>query len=303
MLYFDNLPIVNYGSDKIRDIFKNVVITNFPADDWYDIYQLNENQTLYDVSLELYDSVDYWWLLAIINNIKDVHYDTYINNETLQSLAKDIQVLEFTNTLSDYLIFPQDTYIHYVDGGVTISGEVIRKYILDDKYLLDIRLDDINSIFPSTFVATLSTSRLENITVGELLSENFIYRQDFVDSNGYKCGYARGYCVDSTSIGGNIFKISDDIFRVTGSTFSSNDKILTASTLLKMDYETVSTTYTVSSSYIMNTFSLQSPEEYENLYLERYDELEEINNKKRIIKTFKKEHKDLIINQFLNKLK
>jgi len=333
MLYFDNLPIVDYGSDKIRDIFKNVVITNFPADDWYDVYQLNENQTLYSVSLELYDTVDYWWLLAIINNISDVHYDTFINSDIIQELAKDTQVLEFTNGLSDYLIFPQDTSITYLiptsvttfalnpDGSpmlnphgsptenppsfiyTEVSGEVIRKYISEGKYLLDVRLDDSSITFPSTFTATLSSNRLESVVVNTPLTRNSIYRQDFVDDNGYKFDFARGYCVETLNDGGKLFKINDNPFRVTGSTFSSGTKTLTASTLLKMDYETTSTSHTISSSAIINTFNLQSPEEYENLYLDRYDEIEEINNRKRIIKTFKKEHKDLIINQFLNKFK
>lgn len=306
MLYFDSLPIIEYGVDKIRDIFKNVVITNSPSDDWYNVYQLSDNETLYDVSLKLYGTVDYWWLLAIINNIKDIHYDIYMNDNMLQKLSKDTQVLSFTDTVSDYLIFPQETMIYCSSSTGTISGEVIKKYIENGKYLLDVRLSDVERPFPSSFTATLSSERVQDIVVTNVdsyLLGSWVYRQDFSDEDGYVRLFARGYCVERRSAGGTMYRISDVKFEPTGATISLNNIELTASPLYQMDYLAEVVSFTISSAAMVKTFSLETPVEYSNLYLDRYDALEEINNGKRMIRTFKPEHKDTIVTQFLNKLK
>jgi hypothetical protein len=306
MAYFENLPILDYEGNKIRDIFKNVVITNTPSDDWYNVYQLNDNETLYDVSLKLYGTVDYWWLLAIINGVNDLHYDIYMNDNMIQKLAKDTQILSFSNTISDYLIFPQETLIYCSTSTGTISGEVTKKYIENGKYLLEVRLSDVEKPFPSSFTGILSSERVQDIAITNedafSLGE-WVYRQDFLDEDGYVRLFARGYCVNKRPDSGTMYRISDVKFELTGATILVNNLELTASPLYQMDYLAEVVSFTISSANVINEFQLEIPEEYVNSYLDRYDELEEINNRRRVIRVFKPEHRDTIITQFTNKLK
>lgn len=315
MEYFENLPIVDYGSDKIRDIFKKIVIENDTTDDWYEIYEMKDNDTLESISYRKYGSERYWWILALLNGFQDTHYDIPTHDGILLNLARDLQVLTFTNT-EDYIMFPIPTNIFYVSGGETISGEILRKYNENNSFYVDVRLDDPNKKFEHNVTISTTSSRLNRITYGGTDAKSLsaqigkYFRQDYIDpdNNDTIKDFARAMIVkyinneDSTheiyvkKTNDNPFYPHNTSLIVNGSNCLATTLSLVADTV--SDIGTLISYSTVTDFKLMYTTStlVDIGDVYYNLFMERYDALEVINNEKRIIRIFKPEYKNKIFN-------
>ena len=304
MFYFNSLPIIDYNSDKMRDIFKRIVITNELTNDWFDIYRMNDEQTLHDVSFELYGTISYWWMLCLINNIKDYHYDAIIQNDVLQKLAQDLQVLELTS-LKDYILVPINTNISATVSGNSIRGEILDKYILNDKYYIDVRLDDITQKFPDSITVNIDTEKIAKVTVSRssLYNVGDLVRQDFTTIGGSIEGFCRGYIVQKEFNDLYIFKTKITDFYPTGTTLTINDKETVTSRLVLVGKKLPSNVYADVISHLNVTqFDIENSEEYRLNYLDRYDKLEEINNNASVIRVIKKQYLNNLQNAVLEQL-
>ena len=66
---------------KIRDGLKNDVTL-------FDKYQVHAGETPELVSQRLYESVDYYWVILLINNIKDRYYEWPLSEQAFEEFVK-----------------------------------------------------------------------------------------------------------------------------------------------------------------------------------------------------------------------
>lgn len=75
---------INYDGDFCRDIFRIFRFQNNGLDNnILENYSIKDGETLQSISLELYDSQDYWFVIAIVNNIEDPFYNFPRNIQSL----------------------------------------------------------------------------------------------------------------------------------------------------------------------------------------------------------------------------
>lgn len=200
MAYFNRLPIGTYNNNKNIDLHKKLVLAKPLEQDWIMSYDLKDGETLLDVSYNLYNTVDYWWLLSLINSFDDVHYDTFIKDDILQKLAKQLQVIELASQF-DYILFPPNCKVEYDVQGKTYTGTVIRKYIFNvagegGKFLLDVLLDDINVPMPSALNLRIINTTLCKLNVVEdsVYNNGDLVRQDLFENDKLE-EFARGVII------------------------------------------------------------------------------------------------------------
>lgn len=90
MRYFELLPKLQYGDLTIRNIFNKYILDN-PLEDRY-LYTktLREHETLESVAYDEYSDPELWWVLVIINDIRDVIFDLPVPDEALQAIARQM---------------------------------------------------------------------------------------------------------------------------------------------------------------------------------------------------------------------
>lgn len=90
MKYFRLLPTINYGDAVLRNIFNKYILTS-PIENKYLFTRiLNEHETLKDIAYDEYGDPELWWVLAIINDIRDIIFDLPLDDDTLQNIARDM---------------------------------------------------------------------------------------------------------------------------------------------------------------------------------------------------------------------
>lgn len=302
MFYFNSLPIINYSGDTMRDIFKRIVIKSELDNDWFDVYRMNEEETLHDVSYKLYNTINYWWLLCLINNIRDYHYDAVIPTEILQKLAQDLQVLELTS-LKDYILIPRYAEIEMINN-YDVRGTILDKYFLNEKYYVDVRLDSIENKFPQTSNVKLSTERIAKLSLSSSSIYNIgdIVRQDFATSTDSIEGFCRGHIVWKDYNDIYIYKTKLTDFKVTGTVDTIANKETTASKLILIGRTVLGVNADILETTNVTDFEINNSAEYKLNFLDRYDRLETINNANSIIKVIKKEHVTRLQNLILSQL-
>lgn len=94
MKYFDLLPIINHADNQVRNIF-NKYILNFPLEEKF-LYTklLTEHETLWSIANEEYGDSELYWVLVIINDIRDIIFDLPLPDEVLQTIAKQMTIDE-----------------------------------------------------------------------------------------------------------------------------------------------------------------------------------------------------------------
>lgn len=76
---FTNLfPEVTYDRDEVSfpilDIWNNIRLFTFPKDSertMFVYYKVQSNDTLYSISRGFYNTIEYWWLIPLINDSED----------------------------------------------------------------------------------------------------------------------------------------------------------------------------------------------------------------------------------------
>jgi len=92
MKYFELLPKIFNGDFQIRNIFNKYILT-FPLEDRY-LYTktMLDNDTLESVAFEEYSDAELYWVLVIINDIRDMIWDLPVPDEVLQTIAKQMTI-------------------------------------------------------------------------------------------------------------------------------------------------------------------------------------------------------------------
>jgi hypothetical protein len=88
ILNFDTRPINGYVADDYFTLnFEkiNAYVLSCPKD-WFDWYQLQDNDKLEKVSLDIYGDADYWDILLVINK-KNALFDMPYDYDTLLNMA------------------------------------------------------------------------------------------------------------------------------------------------------------------------------------------------------------------------
>ncbi len=91
-LYFENLPVISYNFTdtneviKMKNIFYQLSI-EIDFQKYTKFYRINGIMRIDTISQELYGSTDYWWVIALINNINDIIFDLPVDDNILRKIA------------------------------------------------------------------------------------------------------------------------------------------------------------------------------------------------------------------------
>ena len=96
MKYFTLLPKITYDNDlySIRNLSYKYYFSENIDDKYLTTYKISDNESLESICFKLYNDTSIWWLIAILNDIRDVIFDMPLNEDSLQNLCRNISVDE-----------------------------------------------------------------------------------------------------------------------------------------------------------------------------------------------------------------
>ena len=93
-MLFKNYPQITYkiGNKDITlvDIFKNVSFTNVENNNAFDDYYIQDGETPESVSLKIYGTTSYAWLVLLVNGILDIKKDWFISASEFDARTENI---------------------------------------------------------------------------------------------------------------------------------------------------------------------------------------------------------------------
>jgi hypothetical protein len=92
MKYFDLFPKIMHGDFQVRNIFNKYILTTPLEDKYLYIKTLGEHDTLESVAFEEYGDSSLFWVLVIINDIRDMIFDLPLPDEVLQIIARNMTI-------------------------------------------------------------------------------------------------------------------------------------------------------------------------------------------------------------------
>lgn len=103
MKFFELLPRITYDSQyDIRNLFYKYYFPNDIDPIYLTTYRISDGESLESISHELYEDSSLWWLLAILNDIRDVIFDLPLDEDAIQEMAKDLSTINLVLDLSLY---------------------------------------------------------------------------------------------------------------------------------------------------------------------------------------------------------
>lgn len=106
---FTNVQPIN---TTLANIFEKIdLIVDFKKDVLnFDPYTVKESERIENISYNKYDTVDYWWLIALVNNIKNVITDWPLPHDQLVAIAENLYNTEGNYSKSTYydLVFERN---------------------------------------------------------------------------------------------------------------------------------------------------------------------------------------------------
>ena len=95
MEYFNFLPKITYDNIyTIRNLFYKYYFSETIPSEYLYSYILADGESLESISFDVYNDINYWWLLAIINDIRDIIFELPLQTEVLQKIATDQSTIE-----------------------------------------------------------------------------------------------------------------------------------------------------------------------------------------------------------------
>lgn len=94
MQHFENLPTITYTPSNVdstasmKNIFNTLEFT-INNNNFVELYVIEGIKRLDSISFELYDTTEYWWILAKLNSINNIIYDLPIDEGVLRNVATD----------------------------------------------------------------------------------------------------------------------------------------------------------------------------------------------------------------------
>ena len=109
MKYFTLLPKIEYGNGiKARNLNWKYYFETEIDPSYLTTYRIADGENLESICYELYKDTTLWWLICILNGIRDVIFDLPITEEALQRFASDLasesydEVTEENDWLTEY---------------------------------------------------------------------------------------------------------------------------------------------------------------------------------------------------------
>jgi hypothetical protein len=115
MNYFENIPEIYYKITdanfvaKIRNIFYKYELT-LKGINLFEYYTITSVKRIDQISYDLYGTTDYWWIIAILNDIIDIIFDLPIQDTYLYKLAREyVKEREITDNKTYFTRFDKLT--------------------------------------------------------------------------------------------------------------------------------------------------------------------------------------------------
>ena len=97
MAYFQQFPKLQYdlkgdgNVNVVPDIFRRIKLKNKVRDNLVllDKYDLTDGEKPEDVAFKIYGSVDYYWVVLLVNNVVDRYYDWPMGFQEFEEFVKD----------------------------------------------------------------------------------------------------------------------------------------------------------------------------------------------------------------------
>ena len=92
-LKFSNLQPVKV---TVKNLFEQyAVLDRYKRDGAsFFLYNIEDNERLENISYKFYNTVDYWWIIAVFNNIKNPFFDTVLSEEQIITFSKILEERE-----------------------------------------------------------------------------------------------------------------------------------------------------------------------------------------------------------------
>jgi hypothetical protein len=92
MKYFDLFPKMMHGDFQARNIFNKYILTTPLENKYLYTHTLLEHDTLESVAFEEYADSSLFWVLVIINDIRDMIFDLPLPDDVLQTIARQMTI-------------------------------------------------------------------------------------------------------------------------------------------------------------------------------------------------------------------
>ena len=118
---YEQLPKLEYNGVSISDITVNFRLTKLTDNlsNYYTDVDIPEGSTPENVSLDVYGTTDYWWLILIANDVIDPFYDWLMRESEVEAYAnklydnvndihhwEDVEYNEYTENNVDETLTP-----------------------------------------------------------------------------------------------------------------------------------------------------------------------------------------------------
>ena len=139
MAYFEKFPKILYDIDNtknfklVTDILRRVKVREAIKDNavLFDKYDVDSGDTPETVSYKIYGSVRYYYVILLLNNIKDRYYDWPLSYQAFESYVKDkyanpsgIHHYEITQSSGTTTSNGPDDYDYLIEVNSTQPGAV-----------------------------------------------------------------------------------------------------------------------------------------------------------------------------------
>ncbi len=103
MKYFELLPIIYHGDFQVRDIYNKYHLEDTIDEEYLYTHIMLEHETLESIAFDEYGDSELYWVLVIINDIRDMIFDLPLPDDVLQTIAR--QMTEDTEGYLDLEVF------------------------------------------------------------------------------------------------------------------------------------------------------------------------------------------------------
>lgn len=195
-MYFNKLGTTEYNGITIPDFLRRVSVTgNVSVSNLVDQYTIIEGESPESLSFNYYGTVDYYWTIMILNNIKSRYFDWPLSSQDLGSYITN----KHGNKSALFFAESQlDNYVNLCDSAYvqTINNKKY-KVISCDRNLNKIVIEKIEpqDLLVGGIVNLLDTKLnfLSGLIVNRIVYENEYSVHHFVDGENYTRQHLTAY--------------------------------------------------------------------------------------------------------------
>ena len=134
MKYFKLLPVISYGNAELRNIFNKYVLQDAIEPKYLFTRLLSDNESLEDIAYDEYGDAELWWVLAIINDIRDVVFDLSIDEDSLQIIAREMST---TDGILDTILYIENYELLQAENDLKRNLKILKDEFIN-QFLSDI---------------------------------------------------------------------------------------------------------------------------------------------------------------------